>query len=224
MNITGKKIVIMGAGGHARVVADVIQHEGRFQLVGLIDSFQQAGNVCFGCTVLGGEDDLPELCRKNSISGIFVAVGDNYLRQIITDRILTRLPDLEIITTVHPSAFLGSGVALGEGTVIMPGALVISGSRIGRGCLVNTGSSLDHDSTMEDWSSLGPGAVSGGNVHIRQRTAVSLGARINHGITIGQDCVIGTGSVVVTDIEDGVVAYGVPCRVVRTRQPDESYL
>jgi len=217
-------IFLFGAGGHARSVADVISSEGRFHIAGLIDSFQKPGIVCFGYEILGGENELPELCRKKGVSGLCVAIGDNYQRQIVTRRLEIKLPQLEFITTFHPRAIVCQDVVIGAGTVVMPGAIVVSGCSIGRGCLLNTGCSLDHDSVMESWSSLAPGVVTGGNVHIGVNSAIGLGTKISHGITIGRDSVIGIGSVVVQDVPDSCVAHGVPCRVRRQRTPDELYL
>ena len=106
----------------------------------------------------------------------------------------------------------------------MPNVTVISGSRIGQGCILNTGSSLDHDSVMEDWSSLAPSVTTGGNVIIGQRSSIGLGANLIHRVTIGQDTVIGAGSLVLNDFPSQIVAYGSPCKVIRPRAIDEKYL
>jgi sugar O-acyltransferase (sialic acid O-acetyltransferase NeuD family) len=219
-----KDVLLVGARGHARAVADVIKAESRYQIAGLIDSFQERGASCFGYKVLGGEKDVPSICSEMNISHMFIAIGDNFQRQAMTDRIKRVLPNILFISPVHPSAFIGSDVEIGDGTVIMPAVTVISGSSIGERCVLNTASSLDHDCTMEAWSSLGPGVVTGGRVYIGARSSIGIGASVKNDIRIGFDTVIGAGAVVVKNIPDNVLAYGVPCRVMRSRQPDEPYL
>jgi len=219
-----KDVLLVGARGHARAVADVIKAESRYQIAGLIDSFQEPGAICFGYKVLGGEKDVPRISSEFKIFHMFIAIGDNFQREAMTERIKRGLPNITFISPVHPSAFIGSDVAIGDGTVIMPAVTVISGSSIGEGCLLNTASSLDHDCMMEAWSSLGPGAVTGGRVCIGTRSTIGLGASVKNDISIGCDTVIGAGAAVVKDMPENVIAYGVPCRVMRSRRPDEPYL
>jgi sugar O-acyltransferase (sialic acid O-acetyltransferase NeuD family) len=222
--MTKKNILRLGARGHARAVADVIKAENRYQIAGLIDSFQEPGTICFGCKVMGGEKDVPTICDKLSIRHIFIAIGDNFQRQAMARRLFEAMPDVSFISTIHPSAVVGSDVEIGEGTVIMPKVVVVSGSRIAEGCLLNTAASLDHDSVMEAWSSLAPGVITGGHVHIGAGSAIGLGASIRDRITIGRDTVIGIGSVVTENMPENAIAYGAPCRVIRPRQPGEQYL
>ena len=217
-------ILLIGARGHARAVADVIKAENRFQIAGLIDSFQEAGAICFGYKVLGGEQDVPKICSEANISHMFIAIGDNFQRQAMADRIKRVLSNIQLISPIHPSVIICSDVEIGDGTVIMPGVIVGSGSSIAEGCLLNTASSLDHDCTMEAWSSLAPGVVTGGDVRLGARSSIGLGACIKNSINIGCDTVIGIGAALVEDIPDNVIAYGVPCRVIRSRRPDEPYL
>lgn len=218
------KIILIGARGHARSVADVINAESLYQIAGLIDSFQKPGTVCFGYEILGGKKDLPHICRDLKIHKVFIAIGDNYQRQAMAERIKKAVPGIEFITCIHPSTIVGSNVEIGAGTVIMPGVIIISGCSIAEGCLLNTASSIDHDSIMEPWSSLGPGAIAGGRLSLGERSAINLGAKVVNDISIGRDTLIGAGSVVTKDIPDNVIAYGVPCRIIRSREPGEKYL
>lgn len=219
-----KKVLVIGAGGHARAVTDVIISEAKYTIAGLIDSFQPLHKICFGHEVIGSEQDLPKICRTLNVWRCVVAIGDNFQRQAMTERILLACPDIQCITTVHPAAVLGTDVSLGAGTVVMPGAIIVAGSTVGEGCLLNTSSSLDHDSRLEPFSSLGPGSVTGGNLNLGARSSVGVGATIIHGITVGEDTVVGAGAVVTENLPSCVVAYGVPCRVVAKRQPESKYL
>jgi sugar O-acyltransferase (sialic acid O-acetyltransferase NeuD family) len=205
-------------------VADVVRAAGKYEIAGLVDSFQPAGTRWFDHEVLGGEADLPALCARLNVNVLFVAIGDNFQRAAMTGRIRAVLPGIRFATLVYPSAVVGSDVQLGEGAVLMPGVVVVGGSVIGEGCVLNTSCSLDHDCVMEDWSSLGPGVVAGGNVRLGARSFAGLGARIIQRVTVGSDTIIGAGSLVLHDLPASVVAYGSPSRVVRERLPDEAHL
>lgn len=194
------------------------------EIAGLIVSDLPAGTPRFGYKVLGSEADLPALIERHGIQAGAIAVGENWARSQFLVRIRNMAPALPFVTAMHPSAQIGRDVTIGEGTVIMAGAVMTSGSRIGPFCIVNTKASLDHDGCMGAFASLAPGVTVGGNVTIGDFSAVSLGASIIHGVRIGSHSVIGAGAVVIRDIPDRVVAFGVPAVVVRSRNPDESYL
>jgi len=217
-------VILIGARGHARAIADVVKAEGLYRISGLIDSFQKPGTICFGYEIIGGEKNLPHICHDQKIHKVFIAIGDNYQRQAMAERIKKTVPGIEFVTCIHPSAIIGSDVKIGGGSAIMPGVIIVSGCSIAEGCLLNTASSIDHDGVMEPWSSLGPGAIAGGRLYLGERSAINLGAKIVNDISIGRDTLIGAGSVVLKDLPDNVLAYGVPCRVIRSREPGEKYL
>lgn len=219
-----KRIVVAGCGGHARVVLDVIEKQKRYWVAGFLDESISAGALLYGLQVLGDENDLKRHVIEREIQGGIVAIGDNWTRSLVAAKIEKAIPGLVFVAAVHPSAQIGGDVSIGRGTVIMAGAVVNPGCRIGDFCIVNTNASLDHDSVMEDFSSLGPGVTTGGNVRIGTFSSVAIGATIVHGRTIGEHSVIGAGATVVRDIPASVVAYGVPARMIRRRKPDEKCL
>ena len=218
------QMLIIGARGHARAVVDVVEGEARYRIAGLIDSFQPAGAESLGYRILGAEADVPALCGRHGIAALFVAIGDNYQRLAMMERLRAAAPGIEFATCIHPQACVSSAATLGAGTVMMPGAIVMGGSMVGEGCVLNTGSSLDHDSVMEDGATLAPGARTGGYVHLGRRSYIGMGAVITPRCRIGADTVIGAGSVVLGDVPERVVSYGVPACVVRSRNPADSYL
>jgi len=220
----GGKIVLLGASGHAKVVADAAQREGRFEVVGFLDQKARPGQRHFGKPVLGTEEDLPRLVAELGLDGIFVSIGDNHHREQAVERIQKRCPQLPFVSIVHPDATVAASVLVGEGSVLMAGCRVNADARIGRHCIVNTQSSLDHDSVLEDFASLAPGAITGGNVRVGRGSTISLGASVIHGVQIGAHTVVGAGSTVLSDLADHVVAYGTPARVVRSRQAADRYL
>ena len=183
------------------------------------------GDDVAGVPVLGTDDRSRRRARPQAGADHFVvAIGDNATRGRLLERAAAAAPHLTPATIVHPAAVLGHDAAIGAGSIVLAGVVVGNGCRIGRGVLLGIRSSVDHDGVVADHASLGPGATTGGNVRIGRATAVGLGANVIHGITIGDDTVIGAGAVVVDDVPEGVVAYGVPARVARSRQPGEAYL
>jgi sugar O-acyltransferase (sialic acid O-acetyltransferase NeuD family) len=192
--------------------------------VGLIDSIKPAGDTSFDYPVVGTEAELPTLSKTLNLYGCFIAIGDNWQRHMLAEKIAGLTPDLAFISPVHPSAQIARGATIGRGTVVMPGAIVGSDSKIGDFCIINTKASLDHDCVMEDFSSLAPNATTGGNTTIGAFSAVSMGANVLHQRTIGKHSVIGAGALVLQDVPDFSIAYGVPAVVVKKRQAGDKYL
>ena len=218
------RVVIVGCSGHARVVVDILEMQNRCHIVGLLDSVKPPGTEVLGYQVIGSDEDLPALVAGNICDGIIVAIGDNWVRSRMAARIKKMLPEIRFVTAVHPSAQIAKSSSVGPGTVIMAGVVVNPGCYVGESCILNTGSSLDHDSRMEDFSSLAPHAVTGGGVRIGTCSAIAIGAIVSHSVRVGNNSVIGAGATVLKDIPDRVVAYGSPARVIRSREPADSYL
>jgi sugar O-acyltransferase (sialic acid O-acetyltransferase NeuD family) len=219
-----QRIVIIGSSGHAKVVAEIVEREGKASIVGLVDSFRPAGQEAFGYRILGDEQALGELAASHTAQAAIIAIGDNWQRARMARRVAQIAPQLEFACAVHPSAAIARDVLLGSGTVVMPGAVINPGSRLGLHCIVNTGASVDHDCELEDFSSLAPGAVLGGTVALGAYAAVMLGARVIHRRRVGAHAVVGAGALVLEDIPERVLAYGAPATVVRQRTEGEPYL
>ncbi|WNB92471.1 acetyltransferase [Bacillus sp. NEB1478] len=216
-----KNIVVFGCGGHAKVIIDILEKSNEFNILGFIDHFVAEGTIVFGYEVLGDETTLQ---ANSKIAGGIVAIGDNFVRSLMVEKIKEINPKFNFITAVHPTSIIARGVELGEGTAVMPGAIINSDSKIGEHCIINTKASIDHDCRIGDYVSLAPGVTLGGNVAIGQHSAVSLGSSIIHSVKIGQHTIIGAGSTVLKDIESNVIAYGAPAKVIRTRTTGEKYL
>ncbi len=217
-------IVIVGASGQAKVIIDIVEQEGRHSIVGLLDRARAAGECTLGYPILGQEEDLPGLTSLHRVEGILVAIGDNFVRSQVSTRMHDLCPDLPFVTAIHPRAIIGRDVTIGAGTVIMAGAAVNPCASIGRGCILNTLASLDHDSVMDDFSSLAPHVATGGDCRIGKYTAVCIGAVLSHGVEIGDNSVIGANSTVLRSLPSNVVAFGCPAKVVHGRQVGDKYL
>lgn len=219
-----ENILIIGSSGHSKVIIDIVEKQGLYNIVGLIDSFKAAGEKTLDYQVIGTESDISMLASKYSVAGLIVAIGDNNSRAKVFENISENHPNLPFVRAIHPTASIGKGVTIGDGTAVMAGAVINSSCVIGQSCIVNTGASLDHDSIMEDYASLAPGVTTGGNCRIGTYSAVSLGANLRHGITIGKQTVIGAGSMVLKSVPDFTVAYGNPARIIRSRSQGDKYL
>jgi sugar O-acyltransferase (sialic acid O-acetyltransferase NeuD family) len=218
------RIILVGASGQAKVIADIVKCAGEHQIVGVCDRDHPPGSDFAGFPVLGRDTELAALAERHGAEGAIIAIGDNWVRGLLADRYRREMPSLVFPAAVHPSCVLGSAVTVGEGTIVMAGVVVNGPSQIGRHCAVCTRASMDHDSVLGDFSSLAPGVSMAGLVHVGEYSAIGTGAATRHRIRIGAHTVVGAGAAVVCDLPDYVVAFGVPARVHRSRQAGEPYL
>lgn len=213
-----EEIVIFGTGGHAKVVHDILIQQNKYKVCGFV-SLEADRTEFMG---------LPHFNQANfadlKYTAGIVAIGDNSTRNRVVDFIKKLNSQFKFVSAVHPSASVASDVFIGSGTVVMAQAAINPGSRVGSFSIVNTGAVIDHDCFLGEFSSVAPGCVLGGNVSIGNFSAVSLGASIIHGKKIGEETVIGAGSVVLDDVGGYQVAFGSPCRVVRSRAHGDKYL
>lgn len=203
------RLLVAGAGGHGRVVADLASL-GAFADVAFLDDrypeLQRAGDWL----VVGKIRDLPGMYR--SFDACIAAVGKAALRL----RIQTAAEDLgmQVPVLIHPRAIVSARSQLGAGTVVVAGAVINIAVRVGRGCIVNTGATVDHDCVLEDGVHICPGASLAGNVFVGLRSWFGIGAVAKQGIRIGADVTIGAGAVCLRDIDDGVTVAGVPAKEI----------
>ena len=217
-------MIVIGGSDQGRQVLDAILARGFHTAVGVLDRALPRDALIAGVPVLGSDDDLAMCAAEVGADHFVVAIGDNGTRGTVLERAIAAVPGLEPATIVHPSAVIGHDATVSPGAILLAGCVVGNGSHVGRGALLGIHSSIDHDSMLGDHASLGPSATTGGAVRIGTTTAVGLGANIIHGVTIGADTVVGAGALVLSDLPECVVAYGVPARVARNRQPGEPYL
>lgn len=217
-------IFIFGGGLQAKLVIDIIEKEGRYFIKGILDSYKKPGDKISGYEILGPVENLLEISKKHNTNKGIVAIGDNYSRLMVVNQINALIPEFNFVSTKHPSSNIGSGTTIGSGCIIAAGVIINNDCNIGDHCYLAINSGLSHDSTMANFSSLGPGAITGGSVQIGKCSAVTIGAKILNERKVGSFSVVGAGSLVYHDVEDGVVVYGVPARFVRKREKDEPYL
>lgn len=193
-----KTIAIYGASGHGKVVADIARDNG-FDEVIFID-----------------DGDNPHISFQEYVKlytyPIALGIGENSIRKRVYEKI--KAEKLEVTTLVHKKAIVAKDVRLKEGVIIMPGVVINTGSIIGVGSILNTSSVVDHDCSIGDFVHIAPNSALAGDVCIQDMTLVGIGTSIVQGKRIGANSVIGAGSVVISDIPDNVVSYGVPAKVI----------
>lgn len=210
------KVVIIGAGGHARAVYEILQHDLNIEVIGFIDNVTDTiGEIIMGLPILGDHSILSDLL-SGSIIGAAIGIGDNVLRRTYFNKIKTL--GFEPINAIHPTAHISHNVQIGRGVTISAGAIIYTGTRIGDNVIINTGAIIEHEDHIEDDVHISSGSSLAGRVTVRQGAFVGIGCVVKDSVTIGKNAVIGAGSVVLEDIPDNVTAVGAPSRIV-TRPP-----
>lgn len=214
-------VIVWGASGHAAIVADILHLAGVYHLAGFLDdqSPERWQSEFCGATILGGREVLPSLHAAGHRLGV-VAVGDNRSRRRLADLLASH--GFELVSAVHPRAVVAAGVEIGKGTVVAAGAILNVRSRIGDNVIVNTAATVDHDCRVANDVHLSPGVHLAGGVTIGEGTWLGIGAVVSDHVTIGPHSVVGAGAVVLHDLPAHIVAYGVPARVQRNRDPNNS--
>ena len=210
-----RKLVIWGAAGHALVVADIVRLQGDYELVGFLDDVDSTrrGTEFSGLPVFGGKEKLDEL-RDKGVGHLIVGFGNCEAR--LRTSALIREKGFATATAVHPKATIASDAVISPGTVIAAGAVINPRATIGENVIINTGATVDHECSIEEGVHICPGAHLAGNVSIGRATWIGIGAIVSDHLRIGANTIIGAGAVVMTNIPDGVVAYGVPARVIKS--------
>lgn len=200
-------VVVVGAGGHAKVCIDSLELSGHrvTHCVGLPGDPEE----CAGIPVVFGDERLEDL-RDEGMTKAFIALGPNALRE----RLAAYARDLEyeLVNAIHPSAIVARSAVIDDGVAIMAGAVINPEAHIGSLAIINTGATIDHDSVVGQAAHVAPQCAIAGNVTIGERTFLGIGSRVLPDIRIGRDVVVGAGAAVVSDLTDGLTVVGVPAR------------
>ena len=201
-----KKLVIIGASGHGKVVADIALKLRRYDEIVFLDDNEKVKS-CMNFPVVGKGSDAKYYVDE---ADFFVAIGNDEIRKKVTEQLKTI--HATITTLVHPMAAIGHNVAIGEGTVVVAGAVINSECTIGQACIINTCASVDHDCTLGDYVHVSVGAHVCGTVKVGKNTWIGAGATISNNLNVCESCVIGVGAAVINDIEEAGTYVGVPAR------------
>ncbi|WP_309083905.1 acetyltransferase [Chelativorans sp.] len=206
-----RSLLILGSGGHGRVVADVARASGYTTIAFLDDDPQSGVGNRAPFSVLGPMAMLEELVQVWPAA--MAAIGNNLKRLELFERL--RHAGYETPSVAHPSAVVSHSASMGAGVLVAPGAVINAGAHIFDAAIINTGARIDHDCTIGVASHIAPGATLSGNVSVGARSWLGTGCSVRQGVKIGDDAVIGVGAAVVTDLPGDMVYVGVPARPLR---------
>lgn len=197
------RLIIVGAGGHGKVVADLALKNGYVNLCFVDD---RATGFCMGFPIIGTCDDLEAL--NDGATDFVIGVGNNLIRKTIAEK-----HGVNWVKLIHPSAQIAVNTSIGKGTVVMAGAVINACALVGEHCIVNTCAIVEHDNVIGDYAHISPRAALGGTVRVGEQTHIGIGATVRNNIDICGDSVIGAGAVVVGNIKEKGVYLGVPARL-----------
>lgn len=200
-----KNVIIIGASGHGKVVADIVQKSGDLVL-GFLDDNPALTGSFVNFPVLG---EIAEYSKYINNAWFIVAIGNAAVREKISEQLCGVL----WYTAIHPAAVIaGIDVEIGEGTAVMANAVINPGSKIGKHCIINSSAVVEHDNRIEDYVHISVGAKLAGTVRIGQSSWIGIGANVRNNVNICGGCMIGAGSVVIQDISEAGTYVGVPAK------------
>lgn len=210
------KVVGLGAGGHAKVVIEILRCHESYELVGLLDAKRELqGKSVLGVPVLGDDNLLPAL-KPEGVCHFFVglgSIGDTRPRQRLFELALQY--EMKPVDAIHPQAIISPSAELGEGVTIMAGAVINACARLGANVIVNTGAVVEHDCVIGDHVHIATGARLASTVQVGKGAHIGAGATVRQCITIGEGATVGAGAVVVKDVPPHTVVVGVPARILK---------
>ena len=210
-----KKIILIGGGGHCKVVIESILSQKHYSIAGIIDLQKKAGKKTLGVPVIGEDSELSSFFKKG-IRNCFIALGSAGKPGLriklygLGKKIGFKFPNI-----IHPAANLSAFAILGEGNYVGPLAVINAGARLGNNCIINTASIVEHDCLISDFVHLAPAVALSGGVSVGAGTHVGIGSVVIQNVKIGKNSIIGAGSIVTGDIESNVIAFGNPAKKIR---------
>lgn len=208
-----RPVIVVGAGGHAKVVVDTLLASS-VKILGLTDNNpEKQGTFILGIPIIGTDEVIPQYTPEE----IFLVNGLGSIGlPTVRTQIFHQFKQLgySFKTIIHPSAIVSSNVTVEEGAQIMAGAIIQPGCQIGINSIINTGCSVDHDCLIGSHVHLTPGVILSGSVHIREGAHIGTGAVVIQGIQIGSKCIVGAGAVVIKNVAENRKVIGVPAREV----------
>ncbi len=196
------RLMIIGAGGHGKVIADIALKNGYKDISFLDDN---ATGKCLDFPIIGISAKMDMM--NDGKTDFIIAVGNNQIRKKIAES-----HKVNWIKLIHPSAQIAYGAEIGEGTVVMAGAIINPDAKVGKHCIINSCAVIEHDNQLGDFVHVSPNAALGGTVHVGDMTHIGIGATIRNNITIGKNTLVGAGAVVVKNITDVGTYIGVPAQ------------
>lgn len=212
------RIIGLGAGGHAKVLIEIIRFNASCQLIGLLDSkLELHGKNVMDVPVLGGDDLLPHIVRDGT-KGFFIglgSIGDTRPRKRLFEMAMEH--GLKPVDTIHPQTIISPSADLGQGITVMAGAVINACAHLGMNVIVNTGAIIEHDCIIEDHVHVASGSRLASTVRVGEGAHIGAGATVLQCIRIGKNVLVGAGAVVIRDVPDGVTVVGCPAQVLNRK-------
>lgn len=199
-------LIIIGAGGHGKVVADAARMSNRWNRIAFVDDIYPKNKKCSSWDIIGSINSM----SLDASAEFVVAIGDNYTRFKVFSNLKGK--GMKAASIVHPTAYISPDSVIGSGTVVLANAVINIGSSLGDCCIVNTSTTIDHDCVIGNSAHISPGANLAGEVNVGDFSWVGIGAAIRQQVCIGNDVVVGAGAVVLNDIADKLIVVGVPAK------------
>jgi len=203
------ELIIIGAGGHAKVVIDMLKKNDEYSILGCIGNGNSTKNI-LDIPIIGDDTLLPDL-RNRGIVFAFVAIGDNQIRKKLS--LSLKQLGFKLINSISQEAYIASGVSIGEGVAIMPGAIINADTVIADNVIVNTGATIDHDCIIQSYVHIAPGCNLAGNVAVGEGAFLGIGAKVIPHVQIGAWSILGAGAVATKAIPPEITAIGIPARI-----------
>jgi sugar O-acyltransferase (sialic acid O-acetyltransferase NeuD family) len=202
-------LLIIGAGGHGKVVADAARMSTRWNRIFFIDDIFPKNKKCSSWDIIGSIDTI----KLDPNAEYIVAIGDNHTRFEVFSNLKDR--GMRFACIVHPTAYISPESTIGFGTVVLANAVINIGSSLGDCCIVNTSSTIDHDCVIKNSVHISPGVNLAGEVNVGSFSWIGIGAAVRQQVSIGKDVVVGAGAAVVSDIKDNTTVVGIPAKPIK---------
>ncbi|GAC15800.1 acetyltransferase [Aliiglaciecola lipolytica] len=203
------QLLIIGAGGHGKVAAEIAELSGKYQKIQFIDDIYPAIQQVGPWHVVGTIESLSQFLADDV--EVFVAIGGNATRRKVSHQVTTEYA-ARIATLIHPTAVISEHASVGEGCLVAAGAIINVMSQIGNGCIVNTAASIDHDCEIGEFAHISVGARLAGTVQVGELSFICINATISNNLKIGVNTTVGAGAVVIRNVEDNKMVVGIPAQ------------
>ena len=222
-----KNVIIFGSGLHSKVILSEITQIKGFSVLGFVDEHLNKGTIIETYKnkkykVLSNIKGVQKLLNKNTYG--IIGIGSNFIRKKVANKINKIYKNFKWITIISKNSTINGKVKIGKGSLIVSGSVINTGTNIGEHCLINTSSSIDHDNIFKNYSSTGPGVITGGNVKLGECSHLGLGSAVKHRISIGDNTIIGAKSLVLKKCNKNSIYFGIPAKKIRSKKNYSKYL
>lgn len=219
-----KNIVIFGSGGHAKVIfSEILKHKNKYNFLGFVDSSKRKGQSVIKINKKSYKVVSIKYIKTKNLYGV-IGIGDNYLRHKVYKKIIKQLANLKWETIISKDSIISPNIEIGSGSVILGNSFIGTGSRIKEHCIINSSNSIDHDNFFENFSSTGPGVITGGNVKVDNYSHLGIGCVVKNNISIKENVICGGKSYININCKKNSIYIGTPCKFKKNRKLGDKYL